>query len=44
MNWATLRLDTFTATYNHLVNLLPVFILAHQYFTDMIEFGVIAVS
>ena len=44
INWAQLRLDTFTATYNHIVNILPIFILAHQYFTGIIEFGVIAQS
>lgn len=41
-NWANLRLDSFTTLYNHLVNLLPLFILSHQYFVGMIEFGVIA--
>ena len=44
INWAQLRLDTFTETYNHIVNILPIFILAHQYFTGIIEFGVIAQS
>ncbi|KAL7545952.1 hypothetical protein ACHAWF_009315 [Thalassiosira exigua] len=42
INWAQLRLDTFTTTYNHFVNILPIFILAHQYFTGLIEFGVIS--
>ena len=44
INYAQLRLDTFTTTYNHIVNILPIFVLAHEYFTGLIEFGVIAQS
>ncbi|KAL7539393.1 hypothetical protein ACHAXR_009244 [Thalassiosira sp. AJA248-18] len=42
INYATRRLDVFTTSYNHLVNFLPIFVLAQQYFTGLIEFGVIA--
>ena len=42
INWASMRLDCFTLTYRHLVNILPIFVLAHQYFMNAIEFGVIA--
>jgi len=41
-NWAERRLQVFTNTYNHFVNILPLVILANEYFDGMIEYGVIA--
>eukprot|EP00578_Thalassiosira_sp_NH16_P028849 CAMPEP_0181091644 /NCGR_PEP_ID=MMETSP1071-20121207/8505_1 /TAXON_ID=35127 /ORGANISM="Thalassiosira sp., Strain NH16" /LENGTH=536 /DNA_ID=CAMNT_0023173791 /DNA_START=165 /DNA_END=1777 /DNA_ORIENTATION=+ len=43
-NFAMLRLDSFTTTYNHLVNIVPLMVLALQYFSGLVEFGVIAQS
>jgi len=42
INYATRRLDFFTTTYHHIVNILPILVLAPQYFTGLIEFGVIS--
>jgi len=42
VNYALLRLDVFTTAYHHIVHILPIFVLAHQYFLGLIEFGVIA--
>lgn len=41
-NFAMLRLDSFTVTYNHLVNIIPLIVLAREYFSGLVEFGVIA--
>ncbi|KAL3800416.1 hypothetical protein ACHAW5_009094 [Stephanodiscus triporus] len=42
LNKAEVRLELFTTIYNHLVNILPTFVLANQYFLGLIRFGVIA--
>ena len=41
-NWATSRLQVFTNIYNHFTNILPLVILANEYFDGTIEYGVIA--
>jgi len=41
-NWATSRLQVFTNIYNHFTNILPLVILANEYFDGLIEYGVIA--
>lgn len=42
LNYAQMKLNFFTTTYYHLVNVLPIFILANEYFAGLIEFGVIS--
>ncbi|KAL3763047.1 hypothetical protein ACHAW5_007336 [Stephanodiscus triporus] len=42
LNYAQMKLNIFTTTYYHLVNVLPIFILANEYFAGIIEFGVIS--
>ena len=41
LNYAQTKLNFFTNTYYHLVNILPLCILANEFFAGMIEYGVI---
>jgi putative ATP-binding cassette transporter len=41
LNYAQTKLNFFTTTYYHLVNVLPLYILANEFFAGLIEYGII---
>jgi putative ATP-binding cassette transporter len=41
LNYAQTKLNFFTITYYHLVNILPLCILANEFFAGLIEYGII---